>query len=146
MKTTSVHVLLLLSVVTVFISCRKKIDIAASRAQLLTQESWAYDQLGIDQNHDGQIDEPETVEDCAQDDLITFNANGIGSFHQGAVLCYPSSPVSQSFEWSLQNNDSQIEYGGTVHNIIELNETELSIYTEESDGVSTVRHILTYKR
>lgn len=145
MKTTSVHVLLLLCTVMIFLGCRKEKNDVSANLRLLTADSWAYDQFGIDQNLDGLIDVPETLQNCIKDDLVTFNVDGSGSLNQGADMCYPEFPQSQPFDWQFLNNEKELEYGGTTHTILELNETQLAIYTEESDGGSTVRHILIYK-
>lgn len=144
MKTRSVHVLLLLCTVVVFLSCKKEKTLN-SNEQLLTTAAWQYDQFGIDENLDGQIDEPEIISDCTKDDIVKFNTGGSGSFDQGANRCYPDFPQSTPFEWQFLNNETQIEYGGAVHNILVLNDEELRIYTEEDDGGATVRHILVYK-
>jgi hypothetical protein len=145
MKTRSVHVILMLCIVMSFISCRKE-TVVSVNMRLLTERSWSYDEFGIDQNLDGQIDIPQSIQNCAKDDLVKFNANGSGSFDQGANLCYPEFPQSQPFDWQFHNNETQLEYAGTVHTILTLGENELAIYTEESDGASTVRHILVYKQ
>lgn len=145
MKTKSVHVLLLLGTVMIFLGCRKENNAVSAKLRLLTADSWTYDQFGIDQNRDGLIDIPETLENCIKDDVVIFNADGSGSFNQGANMCYPEFPQSQPFDWQFLNNETQIEYGGATHTILELDETQLAIYTEESDGSSVVRHILIYK-
>jgi hypothetical protein len=144
MKTTSVHVLLLLGTAIGLFSCRKETP-AGFNTRLLTEKSWSYDEFGIDQNLDGNIDVPNNFQTCALDDLVKFNEGGTGSLDQGGDLCYPEFPQSQPFEWSLQNNDTQIEYGGALHTILALDENQLAIYTEENSGSGTVRHILIYK-
>ncbi len=143
MKITSVHVLLLLCTAISIFSCRKEIT-ASPNTNLLTERSWTYGQFGIDQNLDGLIDIPQNFETCALDDEIKFNTNGSGSFHQGDNLCYPDVPQSQPLEWKFHNDETQLEYGGTVHTILALDEEQLAIYTEEIDGTSTVRHMVVY--
>lgn len=145
MKTQSVHVLLLLCAVTVFLSCKKETNAVSANVSLLTGHSWSYDEFGIDQNLDGNIDIPESIEDCAMDDLVQFNSGGTGSFDQGPDLCYPEFPQSSSFDWQFRNSETQIEYGGTVHHILALDDSQLAIYTEEMEGSATIRHILVYK-
>jgi hypothetical protein len=145
MKTKSVHVLLLLCTVIAFLSCRKEMNGVSANVELLTGQSWSYEEFGIDQNLDGDIDIPENIENCAKDDLVQFNANGSGNFDQGSNLCYPEFPQSSPFDWQFHNNETQLEYGGTVHNILALDENLLAIYTEEMQGSATVRHILVYR-
>jgi hypothetical protein len=145
MKTSSAYVLLLLCTVIGFLSCKKETDRASMNEQLLTEASWSYEDFGIDQDFDGDIDLPVDLQNCAKDDFVIFNGNGSGSLNQGANLCYPEFPQSQSFDWEFHNDETQIEYGGTVHTILALDEAQLAIYTEELDGASTVRHILVYK-
>jgi|ADGO01.1.fsa_nt_gi hypothetical protein len=143
MKKRFVHVLLLLCTVLIFFSCKKEKGFSA-KEQYLIKAAWLYDQFGIDENLDGQIDTEEDIADCSKDDIITFNAGGTGSFDQGADLCFPDFPQSTPFEWRFLNNETQIEYAGTVHHILALNQTELRIYTEENNGNNTVRHILVF--
>src|SRR5688500_14088583 len=131
MKTRSVHVILMICIVMSFISCRKE-TVVSVNMRLLTERSWSYDEFGIDQNLDGQIDIPQSIQNCAKDDLVKLNANGSGSFDQRANLCYPEFPQSQPFDWQFHNNETQLEYAGTVHTILTLGENELAIYPEES--------------
>jgi hypothetical protein len=145
MKTKSVHALLLLCTVIGFISCRKESAPVSVNVRLLTEQSWNYAEFGIDQNLDGQIDIPENLDNCMLDDKVKFNTNGSGSFDQGSDKCYPEFPDIQTFDWTFHNNETQIEYGGTVHSILTLDEDQLTIYTEENDGSTTVRHLLVYK-
>lgn len=145
MKTTSVQVIVLFFAILTIVSCRKEKTVS-QKEQLLTQENWQYHQYGIDEDLDGQIDIHIGFEDCAQDDLVIFNAGGKGLFDQGTMLCYPGFPQTQDFTWQFHNNETQLEYGGAVHNILALDANQLVIYTEESDGSSLVRYILVYKR
>jgi hypothetical protein len=145
MKTTSVHVIVLFFAALILLSCRKE-KLFSQKEKLLTQEGWLYDQFGIDENLDGQIDIQDGFEDCAQDDLVKFNTGGTGLFNQGTMLCYPTFPQTQDFTWQFHNNETQLEYGGTIHDILVLDETQLAIYTEEDNGSGPVRHILVYKR
>lgn len=145
MKTTPVHVTVLVFAALTLLSCRKEKSIS-QKERFLTLESWQYHQFGIDENLDGEIDIHNGFEDCAKDDLIKFNAGGNGLFDQGAMLCYPTFPQIQDFTWQFQNNETQLEYGGAIHTILALDETQLAIYTEEDNGSGPVRYILVYKR
>lgn len=145
MKTKSVHVFVLIFAASILLSCRKEKSIS-EKERLLTLESWQYHQFGIDENFDGQIDIQNDFEDCALDDLVKFNAGGNGLFHQGTMLCYPTFPQTQDFTWQFHSNETQLEYGGAIHTLLSLHETQLAIYTEEDNGSGPVRHILVYKR
>jgi hypothetical protein len=145
MKTTSVHITVLFFAALVLLSCRKE-KLFSQKERLLTLESWQYHQFGIDEDLDGEIDIHTGFEDCAGDDLVKFNTGGKGLFDQGTMLCYPTFPQTQDFTWQFLNNETQLEYGGAVHNILALDETRLAIYTEEDNGSGPVRYILVYKR
>ena len=144
MKTKSVHVLVLFFATLILWSCRKE-KIVSQKEKLLTLESWNYHQFGIDENLDGEIDIHTGFEDCAKDDLVIFNAGGNGFLDQGNMLCYPTFPQTQDFTWQFHTNETQLEYGGAIHTILALDETQLKIYTEEDNGSGPVRHILVYK-
>jgi hypothetical protein len=146
MKTTSVHAFLWVFAVVTALSCRKEKNAPVSKMEVLTRQAWLYDEYGIDQNRDGIIDNPIGLEACAYDDLITFHNDGSGTLDQGADLCDPGFPQTQSFDWKFYNNETQLEYGGEMHTILTLDETQLSIYTEEDSGGTPVRYMLTYRR
>ena len=128
----------------ILLSCSKE-KLYSQKEKLLTQENWQYHQFGIDENLDGEIDIETGFEDCAEDDLVKFNTGGKGLFAQGTMLCYPTFPQTQDFTWQFHNNETQLEYGGAIHTILNLDEGQLKIYTEENDGSSTVRYLLIYK-
>lgn len=144
MKTIPVQVLLLSAAISMG-SCKKEKTVSRNTT-MLTQLSWQYDRRGIDENLDGEIDIAGSFEDCALDDQVKFNANGNGTFNQGTDLCYPGFPQIQSFDWQFVNNETQIQYGGALHTILQLSQNEFSIYTEEENGSETIRHILVYTR
>ncbi len=118
---------------------------ASANTQWLTQQFWQYDQFGIDEDLDGEIDIDEGFDVCAEDDLVKFDNGGVGHFDQGSQLCYPGHPQTLPFTWQFLNNETQIEYGGAVHTILELDQNQLKIYTEETDGSTTSRYILIYR-
>lgn len=132
--------MLLLGTAICLFSCKKE-TAASDNIRLLTERTWAYDKFGIDQDLDGDIDIPTPIEACTLDDIVRFNTDGSGSFNQGSNLCYPDFPQSTPFEWQFHTNETQVEYGGTIHTILALDEIQLKIYTEENN----VRHILSYK-
>lgn len=140
----SLHVLMLFFAALLLLSCRKE-KTGSQKERLLTMKNWQYHEFGIDENLDGEIDIQTGFEDCAEDDLVKFNTGGKGLFNQGTMLCYPTFPQTQDFTWQFHNNETQLEYGGTIHTILNLDEARLKIYTEEFDGSSTVRYMLIYK-
>jgi hypothetical protein len=144
MKTKSVHILVPFFAALLLLSCRKE-KTGSQKERLLTMKNWQYHEFGIDENFDGQIDIQTGFEDCAEDDLVKFNAGGKGLFDQGIMLCYPTFPQTQDFTWQFQSNETQLEYGGAIHTILKLDETQLAVYTEEDNGSGPVRHILVYR-
>ena len=145
MKTNSWHIAMLLICVLTLLSCRKEKMAGTTNTDLLTQHAWKYNSFGIDENFDGKIDVPITLRDCQKDDIIRFSQDGTGAFDQNFNFCDPDFPKTESFTWQFLENETQLEYGGTVHTILALDETQLAIYTEENDGSTTTRYILNYR-
>ena len=134
------HAFFIMSLLAVTTACHKKKD-TQSKTELLIQQSWKHDTYGTDDNKDGTIDSPITMDACRLDDLITFKSNGIGTFDQGANMCFPTNPAVQEFSWQFKNNETQLEYADGTNTILSITGSQLVLAFDDN----SVRYILTFK-
>jgi hypothetical protein len=136
MKNITAALLLL----TVFASCSKDDTTAPKTVKdILVDGVWTNVQYGEDLNGNAKPDagEFETTDACEADDLFDFVDNGTLNIDDGPKKCDPFYPTSESYNWSLGNNDkdlilSHAGYGFTsTFKIVSLSNSELVIsYTE----------------
>jgi hypothetical protein len=144
MKKKLTHLCWLIVFVSAAFACKKDKP-GADYTALLVRQPWKYDVMGADYNKDGKIDFQTTLAPCLSDELIYFFEDGNGLLDQGANLCYPAFPQTQAFTWQLLNNNTQLEYAGATYTILQLDETHLTVYTDEFVGDETIRQIARYK-
>ena len=109
--------LLSLALVTVGACSKDDDDEQTSRMELLTSAAWKYENAGIDNNGDGNIDSGlpgGCLEDCETYNTILFNSNGTGTVSEGASKCDPDDPQDVQFTWSFNSSQSSINFTDTV--------------------------------
>ena len=112
-----------------FISCSKKDDTVDRNTGLLIQNSWKFENYGLDENNNGAIEEAENgMLACEADDIFTFNANGSGIFARGTVPCSMGEPATINFNWSLSNNGTELAIFAAPEKINKLDENILEVY------------------
>ena len=132
--------LLSLAAVAVFsIGCSKTSDKddAPTKTALITASTWKYSEAGADNDGNGTIDIafPASVLDaCATDNTITFKSDKTGTIDEGARKCNTTDPQSSPFTWSLNAEETQINFSTAVFagiggdaKIIELTATNLTL-------------------
>ena len=112
-----------------FISCSKKDDTVDRNTGLLIQNSWKFENYGLDENNNGAIEEAENgMLACEADDIFTFNANGTGIFARGTVPCNIGESATINFNWSLSNNGTELAIFAAPEKINILDESILEVY------------------
>ena len=112
-----------------FISCSKENDTVDPNTGLLIQNSWKFENYGLDENNNGAIEDAENgMLACEEDDIFTFNANGTGVFARGTVPCNIGEPATINFNWSLSNNGTELAIFAAPEKINQLNESILEVY------------------
>ena len=129
MKTTTLKLAISFFSFFLFISCSKETDTVDRNTVLLIQNSWKFENYGLDENNNGAIEEAENgMLACETDDIFTFNANGTGVFAGGAVPCSMGEPATISFNWSLSNNGTELAIFAAPEKINKLDENILEVY------------------
>jgi hypothetical protein len=87
-----------------------------TKTDLLSSQSWKYDNGGVDQDRNGTIDftfaSLSVLQPCILDNIGTFNANGTGVADEGATKCSTAAPQIIPFTWNFQNSETEINIQG----------------------------------
>ena len=69
---------------------------------------------------------------CQKDNIITFQATGIGNLDEGATKCNSGDPQSVNFNWTLTDSGTKLNVTGGViagqsgsFDVIILNDTQM---------------------
>lgn len=130
-----------------FISCNKETDPVDRSTVLLTQNSWKFENYGLDENNNGVIEEAENgMLACETDDIFTFNANGTGVFAGGTVPCSMGEPATINFNWILSNNGTELAIFAAPEKINKLDENILEVYYMDTNSQGQpVKYIRRFK-
>jgi len=133
----------LLSFCALGLACKKSSGSGKSRTELITQSAWKFEYFGTDANKDGQV-EISQLDDCNDDDTITFSTNGTGVTNQGSDVCSGSNQTD-NWNWSFTNNESvvhiDIDELGDI-NITTLSDTQLRGYKDVDMGGGAMLRII----
>ena len=122
-----------------FFSCKKNDSSASGRASkttLVSQQSWQFNNAGLDPNKDGAIDQDISsfVSACLKDNTVSFAAAGSGTADEGLTKCNTLDPQTIPFTWNFASNETMINITGNAiagkggqYKIIALNATQFSL-------------------
>jgi hypothetical protein len=93
----------------------KKSSSGPSNTDLLTSQTWVYDNGGADLNADGTIDLnfSAVIPACSLDNSAKFNSNGTGVGSENTMVCAGAAPTS-AFNWTFSNNETVLNISGNV--------------------------------
>lgn len=124
----------------VFFSCDKDDSSSpgttTSNTTILTQQSWTFNNAGLDPNKDGTIDQDIStqVPACLKDNSVSFASNGNGTVDEGATKCNAADPQTLPFTWNFASNETLININGNAiagkggqYKIVALSSTQLSL-------------------
>ncbi len=124
----------------VFFSCKKDDSSSpgttTSNTTILAQQSWKFNNAGLDPNKDGTIDTDVSgfVSACLKDNTVSFAANGSGTSDEGLTKCNSADPQSIPFTWSFASNETLININGNAvagkggqYKIVSLTNTNFSL-------------------
>jgi hypothetical protein len=139
MKITMILKLAMAALVVVIsvAACSKKSSSDKTKTAYLTSAPWKFSQASVDldSNGTGDLQIPAIyLQACDIDDIYTLKADNTGIADEGPTKCDPAAAQTTSFNWNLQNNDTEITFstlifagvGGSAK-IIELNDTRFLI-------------------
>ena len=107
-----------------------------SNTTILTQQSWTFNNAGLDPNKDGTIDTDVSsqVPACLKDNSVTFASNGNGTVDEGGTKCNTTDPQTVPFTWSFASNETMININGNAiagkggqYKVVALSSTQLSL-------------------
>ena len=139
-----------LLIVSFVVSCKKEGTENQSKTphDLLTAHKWRFYTYG--NSYDGQQVEWAPVsslimEDCLKDEYLQFTKEGKMIMSQGTLICFPNQPLSNSYDYSLSADNSQIEVtNGERMKIIKLNADTLQYIIVTNGSVQQARAWVTY--
>jgi hypothetical protein len=102
------HFAFVTTAILLFSACRKESlpAISTTRIQLLTEKPWKLTSYGYDRNNNGLIDATEEeITACEQLNEQIYQSGGTGL----AISTCGGTTVNH-FQWSLINNETQLDY------------------------------------
>jgi hypothetical protein len=134
-RTTS---LLLLSIIFFSAACSKSSkDSAPTKAELISTSTWKFKEAGLDNDGNGQIDvqvPASAIDACLLDNTLTFKADKTGTIDEGPKKCNTTDPQTSPFTWSLNADETQINFSTAVFagiggdaKLLELSATNLTL-------------------
>ena len=103
------YLILLVFAVTIIVSSCKKEEANLMLKEMLIKKSWKFSSM--------KINGLETIQDCNNDDIMTFEENGTYLSTCGAVTC-SAGETNTSGTWALSNNGKSITIGSTSYSIV----------------------------
>ena len=129
-----------LSIATLaFFGCKKDDSDPApttSKTTLLAQQSWTFNNAGLDPNKDGTIDTDisSQISACLKDNILSFSANGNGSMDEGATKCNSTDAQIVPFTWNFASNETLININGNAiagkggqYKVVAITNTQMSL-------------------
>jgi hypothetical protein len=124
--------------IALFTGCKKS-TANLSKKELLARMSWritGWEEAG--QNVYSYVPY------CQLDDRVQYNSDGTGVIDNGSSKCSSDEGQTQSFTWSLDNNDTELHVsktsGSESYKVLSLNEDNLKIQLNSS----SMSEIFTY--
>lgn len=134
--------LMLAMAAAAFVGCEKKDsddnnNEPSAKTTLLVQQTWKFDNAGIDANRDGVWETPlpaGTLNACVTDNTLTFTENGGGTMNEGTNIC-ANAQQTTPFTWNFLSNETVLNINGSVlagtsggqFKIVSLTSTQLSL-------------------
>ncbi len=120
-------------------SCKKEESKSeTTKTDILVQQSWKFDNAGLDIDKNGAIDNPlpgDLTPSCLTDNTVSFAKDGTGTVDEGAERCDPADPQTSTFNWNFTDNETYINISGNAitgtnggkFKILELSNTKFSL-------------------
>lgn len=132
--------LFVLSIIAIaFFSCKKDDSsppAATTKTTILAEQSWKFNNAGLDPNKDGTIDMDLSgqIPPCLTDNTVSFSSNGNGTVDEGVAKCNTADPQTIPFTWSFASNETLININGNAiagkggqYKVVALTSTQLSL-------------------
>lgn len=104
------------------VNCTKKSDpepVQSTKTEHITSASWKVDDIGIDQNRDGVIEQSALAFfPCLADNTITFKKDNTGTTDEGAIKCNTTDPQNTNINWNFADNETNIQVSNSTLTLI----------------------------
>ena len=117
-----------------------------TKTEMLTSQSWKYNDGGVDQDRNGTIDltfaSTGVIQPCMIDNTGTFSPNGTGVADEGPTKCSTTAPQTVPFTWAFVNNETEINLTGPglfgLGGRFKIRELTSSVFSLSKDTTVTV--------
>lgn len=144
LKIQSITLLLMITIITTALSCKKDDKISKTKKELIATGTWkltaytsspAYDWYG---NGAYATDILAALNPCEADGFDTYNINGILEINEGTLKCNPMDPQTFTATWEFTDNENKILYDGfDEYILVELTATTMRLQsTFVENGIS----------
>lgn len=148
--------LLFVAALPLLVQCKKDSseNNGSGKIELMTQQTWKYENAGIDADKNGSIDSPLpiTIPACTTDNTITFSSDGKGVVNEGATKCTTTDPQTVPVTWSFTNNETELNLTGPAvagvggrFKLLALTSTQLSLSKDTTFGPFQTTIVLNLK-
>lgn len=149
--------LLFLAILPLLMQCKKDSSDSndSSKTTLLAQQTWKFDNAGVDADKNGSIDFSLSVgiiPSCSSDNTLTFASTGTGVINEGTIKCTATDPQTISISWSFSNNETELNLAGPAvagvggrFKILALTSIQLSLSKDTTINLLPVALILNLK-
>ena len=101
-----------------FFACKKNDSKSGgtTKTTLVTQQSWKFDNAGLDPDKNGSIDldVSSQIPTYVTDNTISFSSNGSGTVDEGGTKKINTDPQTIPFTWNFTSNETLITLNGAV--------------------------------
>ncbi|MES1225782.1 MAG: hypothetical protein ABUT20_60450 [Bacteroidota bacterium] len=147
MQKKTLNTIILLLPIVVFLSYCKKSSHEKTKAELIAQSSWKYDNAKV-----GGIDVSSFLDDCDKDNIVTFSSNGSGTADEGPTKCNMADPQSVPFTWEFQSSETILHASAPLFPggngdfvLITLTDTQLVVSQDITVSGTTQNAVITLK-
>jgi hypothetical protein len=112
-------------------------DNVITKTDLITTSKWKFSEAGLDNDGNGKIDvqvPASAIEACVLDNTLTFKSDKSGIVDEGATKCATTDPQTSPFTWSLNADETMINFSTAVFagiggdaKLLELTATNLTL-------------------
>jgi hypothetical protein len=92
-----------------FSNCNKNDNPPPSYSDYIIKSSWKFDKA-----MSNGADVSGFLSACYKDNIMTFTANGMGTFDEGATKCNSGDPQTTNFTWNFTSNGSVLNVSAGI--------------------------------
>lgn len=141
------HLAIVLFTITVLVSCDKNDSPPKSNTDYIIQGSWKFEKATS-----SGTDVSGFLPTCHKDNIMTFLANGSGTFDEGPTKCNSGDPQTTNFTWNFTNNGGTLNVNAPIFagqsgafKVVTLNDTQMVLEGTITTSSGTVTGQIYFK-